>query len=225
MKVLIIEDEVKVVHSLSKGLMENDIAVDFAYDGQSGLALAESGSYDVIISDIVMPRLHGIDLVKKLREGGLQTPILLITALSATDDKVKGLDAGADDYLVKPFEFRELLARIRALSRRYHDKIKTGSILLFADVVMNLDSKSVHRSGKKIDLTPREFALLEYLIRNKTRVVSKQEIAENVWQINFDTNTNIIEVYINYLRNKVDRPFDKKLVHTHFGVGYILKDE
>jgi two-component system, OmpR family, copper resistance phosphate regulon response regulator CusR len=225
MKVLIIEDEVKVVHSLRQGLMESDIAVDSAYDGYTGLSLAEGGQYDVIVSDIVMPRLNGIEFVKEVRKKGLQTPILLITALGATDDKVAGLDSGADDYLVKPFEFRELLARIRALSRRYHDRIRMGSILFFSDIEMNLDTRITTRSGIKIDLTPKESALLEYLIRNKERVISKQEIAEKVWDINFDTNTNVIEVYINYLRNKIDRPFEKKLIHTQFGIGYILKDE
>lgn len=225
MKVLIIEDEVKVVHSLRQGLVESDIAVDSAYDGYTGLSLAEGGQYDVIVSDIVMPRLNGIEFVKEVRKKGLQTPILLITALGATDDKVAGLDSGADDYLVKPFEFRELLARIRALSRRYHDRIRMGSILSFSDIEMNLDTRITTRAGRKIDLTPKESALLEYLIRNKERVISKQEIAEKVWDINFDTNTNVIEVYINYLRNKIDRPFEKKLIHTQFGIGYILKDE
>ncbi len=225
MKVLIIEDEVKVVHSLRQGLVESDIAVDSAYDGYTGLSLAEGGQYDVIVSDIVMPRLNGIEFVKEVRKKGLQTPILLITALGATDDKVAGLDSGADDYLVKPFEFRELLARIRALSRRYHDRIRMGSILSFSDIEMNLDTRITTRAGIKIDLTPKESALLEYLIRNKERVISKQEIAEKVWDINFDTNTNVIEVYINYLRNKIDRPFEKKLIHTQFGIGYILKDE
>ena len=224
MKILLIEDEVKVVQSLKKGLTENQILVDHAYDGSSGLALATKGGYDVIVSDIIMPKLNGIDFVKLLRAGGHHTPILLMTALGDTDNKVEGLDSGADDYLVKPFEFRELLARIRALSRRYQDRIRAKSVLKFSDITMNLDTKEVFRNSKKIELTPKEFALLVYLIQNNERVISKQEIAEQVWDINFETNTNIIEVYINYLRNKIDKPFEKKLIHTLFGSGYIIKE-
>ncbi|MBK9018273.1 MAG: response regulator transcription factor [Saprospiraceae bacterium] len=225
MKVLIIEDEVKTVQSLKKGLEEHQMTVEYAYDGLTGKRLAEGGSFDVIISDVVMPKMTGFELVKNLRQSGVETPILLLTAMNATDDKVTGFEAGADDYLVKPFEFKELLVRIRALARRGKEGIAPKSVLSFADLEMNLDAKTCHRSGKKVDLTPKEFALMEYLIRNQGRVVSKTEIAEKVWDINFDTGTNVIEVYVSYLRNKLDRPFDKKLIHTMFGLGYVLKEE
>ena len=225
MKILLIEDEVKTVQSLKKGLEERQIAVDFAYDGYTGRLLAERGNYDVIISDVIVPHLNGFELVRHLRQAGIRTPVLLLSALGATDDKVVGFDAGADDYLVKPFEFKELLARIKALARRGSEPQMHKTVLSFADLEMNLDAKSCTRSGKKIELTPKEFALMEYLIRNQGRVVSKSEIAEKVWDINFDTGTNVIEVYVNYLRNKMDRPFDKKLIHTVFGVGYVLKED
>jgi two-component system copper resistance phosphate regulon response regulator CusR len=225
MKVLLIEDEVKAVQSLKKGLVENNIAVEFAYDGYTGRLLAERGDFDVIVSDVIMPNMNGFDLVKHLRNMGVNTPVILLTALGTTDDKVEGLEAGADDYLVKPFEFKELLARIKVLNRRGKDIPYHKTTLTFADVEMKLDSKVFTRSGKKIDLTPKEFALMEYFIRHQGRVISKSEIAEKVWDINFETSTNVIEVYINYLRNKMDKPFGKKLIHTMFGSGYILKEE
>ncbi len=225
MKVLILEDEVKTVQSLKKGLEEHQMVVEYAYDGLSGKRIAEAGNFDVIISDVVMPKMTGFELVKCLRDAGVRTPILLLTAMGATDDKVIGFEAGADDYLVKPFEFKELLVRIRALARRGKEGTLPKTILSFSDLEMNLDAKTCHRSGKKVDLTPKEFALMEYLIRNQARVVSKVEIAEKVWDINFDTGTNVIEVYVSYLRNKLDRPFDKKLIHTMFGLGYVLKEE
>ncbi len=225
MKILIIEDEVKTVQSLKKGLEEHQMEVDFAYDGHAGKQLAESGSFDVIVSDVVMPKMTGFELVRQLRTTGVETPILLLTAMGATDDKVAGFEAGADDYLVKPFEFKELLMRIRALARRGKEGAQPRTILYFADLELNLDAKTCTRSGKKIELTPKEFALTEYLIRNQGRVISKTEIAEKVWDINFDTGTNVIEVYVSYLRNKLDRPFDKKLIHTMFGLGYVLKEE
>lgn len=225
MKVLIIEDEVKTVQSLKMGLEEHQMVVEFAHDGLAGKQIAEEGNFDVIISDVVMPKLSGFELVKNLRQSGVKTPILLLTAMGATDDKVVGFEAGADDYLVKPFEFKELLVRIRALARRGKEDSLPKTILSFADLEMNLDAKTCHRSGKKVELTPKEFALMEYLIRNQGRVISKTEIAEKVWDINFDTGTNVIEVYVSYLRNKLDRPFDKKLIHTIFGLGYVLKEE
>lgn len=225
MKVLIIEDEVKTVQSLKMGLEEHQMVVEYAHDGLAGKQIAEEGNFDVIISDVVMPKLSGFELVKNLRQSGVKTPILLLTAMGATDDKVVGFEAGADDYLVKPFEFKELLVRIRALARRGKEDSLPKTILSFADLEMNLDAKTCHRSGKKVELTPKEFALMEYLIRNQGRVISKTEIAEKVWDINFDTGTNVIEVYVSYLRNKLDRPFDKKLIHTMFGLGYVLKEE
>ena len=224
-KILIVEDEVKTVQSLKKGLEEHLMTVEFAHDGLSGKVLAESNNFDVIVSDVVMPKMSGFELVRHLRAAGVETPILLLTAMGATDDKVTGFEAGADDYLVKPFEFKELLVRIRALARRGKEGVSTKTILTFADLEMNLDAKTCTRSGKRVELTPKEFALMEYLIRNQGRVVSKTEIAEKVWDINFDTGTNVIEVYVSYLRNKLDRPFDKKLIHTMFGLGYVLKED
>lgn len=224
MKVLLIEDEVKVVQSLKKGLEEHNIETDFAYDGMTGKKMAESGDYDVIVSDIIMPEMDGYELVKALRDQHLETPIIFLSALSTVDEKVAGFDLGVDDYIVKPFAFEELLARIRALARRKLDGFgQSKNILTFADVEMNLDSLSFKRAGIPIELTPKEFALMEYFIRHQGRVISKKEIAENVWDIHFETGTNVVEVYVNYLRNKIDKPFDQKLIHTMFGSGYILK--
>ena len=225
MKVLLIEDEVKAVQSLTKGLKEHQIEVDFAMDGTVGSELALRNEYDVIISDIIVPGINGFDLTQLLREKGNNTPVLMLTALNSTDDKVSGLEAGADDYLTKPYEFKELLARIKALSRRGKESNAPKSTLSYADVEMNLLSKELIRQGRKIELTPKEFALMEYFIRNQGRTVSKAEIAEKVWDINFETSSNVVEVYVNYLRNKMDKPFSKKLIHTVFGQGYILREE
>ncbi|HMG16323.1 MAG TPA: response regulator transcription factor [Saprospiraceae bacterium] len=223
MKVLLIEDHPKTVQSLKQGLEEHQMEVDFAYDGYSGKLLAERNKYDVIVSDIIIPYMNGLELCKYLRNIGIKTPVLMLSALDTTEDKVVGLDAGADDYLVKPFEFRELLARIRALSRRSVDIATSSFIFAFEDLELNLHTKKVTRGQKIIELTPKEFSLLEYLIKNKEKVVTKAEIFENVWDINFDTGTNVVEVYVNYLRNKLDKGFDRKLIHTKFGIGYILK--
>jgi len=225
MKILLIEDEEKAVKSLKKGLNEHNIDVDFALDGNTGYEMAENNEYDVIISDVIMPGKNGFDLTNHLRSKGIKTPVLLLTALNATDDKVMGLEVGADDYLTKPYEFKELLARLKALSRRSKEIPPPKMILTFGDTEMNLTGKEFIREGKKIELTPKEFALMEYFIRHQGRVISKAEIAEKVWDINFETTSNVVEVYVNYLRNKVDKPFEKKLIHTVFGVGYVLKDE
>jgi two-component system copper resistance phosphate regulon response regulator CusR len=225
MKLLLIEDEPKTVQSLKQGLEENGYEVDIAYDGLIGLQLARRGGYALIITDIIMPGLNGLELCKELRETDSNTPILMLSALGTTDDKVTGLDVGADDYLVKPFEFKELLARVRALTKRHTGVAQTSNILRFADLEVNLDARTVFRSGVKIELTVREFNLLVYLIRNQGKVVSKAEIAEHVWDMNFDSGTNVIEVYVNYLRKKVDRDFPVKLIHTQFGMGYVLKTE
>ncbi|GLU53916.1 MULTISPECIES: response regulator [Dyadobacter] len=225
MKLLLIEDEPKTVQSLKQGLEENGYEVDIAYDGLIGKQLAKKGGYQLIISDIIIPGINGIELCRELRHSGDETPILMLTALGSTDDKVTGLDAGADDYLVKPFEFKELLARVRALTKRGSTISQTAQILRFADIEVSMDAKTVHRSGNKINLTAREFNLLVYLIRNQGRVVSKVEIAEQVWDIGFDTGTNVIEVYVNYLRKKIDKDYPVKLIHTQFGMGYVLKIE
>jgi two-component system copper resistance phosphate regulon response regulator CusR len=225
MKILLIEDEEKAVRILKQGLNEYSIDVDFAYDGKRGAEMAETSEYDVIVSDVIVPGINGFELTQYLRTRGIKTPVLLLTALNATDDKVLGLEVGADDYLTKPYEFKELLARIKALSRRGKDSPPPKSVLNFSDMEMNLTGKEFMRQGRKIELTPKEFALMEYFIRNQGRAISKAEIAEKVWDINFETTSNVVEVYVNYLRNKVDKPFEKKLIHTVFGVGYVLKDE
>ncbi len=225
MKLLLIEDEPKTVQSIKQGLEENGYEVDIAYDGLIGKQLAKNNTYQLIISDIIIPGINGIELCREIRKGGDETPILMLTALGSTDDKVTGLDAGADDYLVKPFEFKELLARVRALTKRGSSVSQTAQTLRFADLEISMDAKTVHRSGNKINLTAREFNLLVYLIRNQGRVISKVEIAEQVWDIGFDTGTNVIEVYVNYLRKKIDKDYPVKLIHTQFGMGYVLKIE
>lgn len=225
MKLLLIEDEPKTLQSIKQGLEENGYEVDIAYDGLIGKQLAKNNSYQLIISDIIIPGINGIELCREIRSWGDETPILMLTALGSTDDKVTGLDAGADDYLVKPFEFKELLARVRALTKRGANVGHTAQVLRFADLEVSIDAKTVHRSGNKINLTAREFNLLVYLIRNQGRVISKVEIAEQVWDIGFDTGTNVIEVYVNYLRKKIDKDYPVKLIHTLFGMGYVLKVE
>ncbi|MBI2966598.1 MAG: response regulator transcription factor [Bacteroidetes bacterium] len=225
MKILLIEDEVKTAQSLKNGLEENHFEVDLAYDGQTALQLALKNTYQVIISDIIIPHINGLEFCSKIREKGIQTPLLMLTALGTTEDKVTGFGSGADDYLVKPFAFEELMARVRALMKRSTGITNTGNSLRFADLELNLDTKTAFRSGKEIMLTAREFALMEYFMRNKGKVVSKTDIAEKVWDITFDTGTNVIEVYISYLRNKIDKNFPDKLIHTIHGLGYVLKEK
>ena len=218
MKILVIEDEPKVASFIKQGLEEQSNNVTVAYDGFFGHKLATENEFDVIVLDLMIPYINGLDLCKKLREEGIKTPILILTALGTTDDKVTGLETGADDYMVKPFEFKELVARIRALSKRFTDTVQLPKILKVADLEMNLDEKSVKRGGKYIDLTAKEFSLLEFLLRNKNRVVSRAEISEKVWDIHFDTGTNVIDVYVNFLRKKVDKEFDRKLIQTMVGM-------
>jgi two-component system, OmpR family, copper resistance phosphate regulon response regulator CusR len=225
MKVLLIEDEPKTAQSIKTWLEEAQFHVDCAFDGFTGQRFATRNEYDVIISDVILPQINGIDLCKYFREEGIHTPILMLSALSQPEDKVAGLNAGADDYLSKPFDFNELLARIYALMRRAVQPAASAQKLLFADLELNLDTLEAWRQGTKIILTPREFALIEYFIKNQGRVLPKSELAEKVWNIDAEMNTNVIEVYIGYLRNKIDKGFAKPLIHTHFGVGYILKSE
>jgi two-component system copper resistance phosphate regulon response regulator CusR len=226
MRILVIEDEVKTLQSVRQGLEEHGWTVDIAYDGETGLRLGEQNAYDVISSDIIVPGINGLELCRLLRKKGIQTPVLILSALGELEDKITGLDAGADDYLAKPFEFREFLARVKALARRKSAGFQTTeNILRFATIELDLDAKTVRREGKPINLTPREMALLEYLMRNPGKVLSKVEIAEKVWDLDFDTGTNLIEVYVNYLRNKVDKGFEQKLIHTQFGQGYVLRSE
>lgn len=225
MKILVVEDEIKTLQAIQQGLIENFYEVDIAYDGLIAKQLAMRNSYNCIITDIIMPGLNGWMLIKELRQHGIQTPILLLSALGESEDKITGFDAGADQYLVKPFQFAELLARVRALTKRGTETLITNDILKFADLEVNLDTKRISRAGNDVELTALEFRLLEYFLRNQGRVLSKNQIAENVWDVNFDKGTNYIEVYINYLRKKIDKNFDKKLIHTVFGMGYVMKDE
>lgn len=226
MKILIIEDDQRVAGLIKRGLEEQGFDTSLAYDGLSGKKLALQNPYDLIITDIVLPKIDGLDLCMQIRESKPDTPIIMLTALGTTDDKVEGFDAGADDYLVKPFEMRELLVRIRALLKRNNRAANsTGFILSFSDLEMNLHTKIVKRNGQEINLTPKEFKLLEYMMQHPERVLSRTEIAEKVWDTHFDTGTNFIDVYINYLRKKIDKDFDSKLIHTKSGMGFILKAE
>ncbi len=225
MKILIIEDEPKVVEFLKKGLHEQGYETDVAYDGQMGEKLATRSHYDIILLDVILPYINGYDLCRKIREQKINVPILMLTALGSTDDKITGFDAGADDYLVKPFEFKELLVRIKSLTKRASGIIHTSNSIKVADLLLDLDKKTAVRGGKIIELTAKEFALLEFLMRNKGRILSRSDIAEKVWDITFDTGTNVVDVYINILRKKIDKEFDTKLIQTRIGMGYILSDE
>ena len=225
MKILVVEDEPKTLHAIQQGLEESQFEVDIAYDGLIAQRLALKNNYALIITDVILPGLNGFELIRQLRSKGLNTPILLLTALGESEDRIEGFDAGADQYLSKPFQFTELLARVRSLTKRSTQVTMTAQTLNYAGLVMNLDAKTVTRDGQPVDLTAREFSLLEYLMRNQGRVLSKVDIAEHVWDLNFDTGTNVVEVYINYLRKKIDKDFPKKLIHTQFGMGYVLKEE
>ncbi|WP_234735424.1 response regulator [Tellurirhabdus bombi] len=225
MKILVVEDEPKLASFVKKGLEEQSCEVDIAYDGQIGRTMALSSLYDVIVMDVNLPKMNGFDVAQSIRAEGLKTPILMLTAMGSVDDKVTGFEAGADDYLVKPFEFRELLARIRALSKRNANAGAQANLLKIADLELDLNEKIARRGGRRIELTAKEFGLLEYLMRNRGRVVSRIDIAEKVWDIHFDTGTNVIDVYVNFLRKKIDKEYPIKLIHTVIGMGYILKEE
>ncbi len=223
MKLLIIEDEQDIAAFLKKGLEENGYEIQLAFDGEMGLRLAASVPYDAILLDVILPKMNGLEVCKKLRQDlQFTNPILMLTALSATDDVVDGLNIGADDYLTKPIKFKELLARLRAITRR-RDFSESTAVLQVADLILNQDTKEVRRNGERIQLTAKEFNLLAYLMRNKGRVLSRIDILENVWEINFDLGTNVIDVYMNYLRKKIDKTFDLKLIHTVVGMGYVIK--
>jgi DNA-binding response OmpR family regulator len=224
MRILIVEDEKKVASFIKKGLEEEYYSVDVAYDGKQGFELALSEEYDLIILDIMLPFKDGITLTKELRGEKVFTPVLLLTAKDKIQDKVDGLDAGAEDYMTKPFAFEELLARIRALLRR---NVVSKSVLLKAgDLVLDTQSHKVTRGNKIVDLTPKEYSILEYLMRNKNNVISRTKLSEHVYDYHFDTDTNVIDVYINKLRNKIDKGFEgATLLHTVRGIGYIIKEE
>jgi len=222
--ILLVEDEVNVSSFIKKGLEEEGHTVDVAYDGAMGLSLACSRDYNLIILDVILPQMNGTEVCKRFRDSrGYSVPVIMLTALGSTEDIVNGLETGSDDYLVKPFVFRELVARINVLLRRKGSGF-TSKTYEFSDLVLNTETKTVTRSGKGIALTSKEFRLLELLISNPQRVFSRTNILENVWDANFDFNTNIVEVYINYLRNKIDKGFPVKLIHTVIGMGYVLKE-
>lgn len=225
MKVLLIDDEVSINGFINKGLEENGFTVTQAFDGEMGLRLARGGDFDVIVLDLIMPGMNGLEVCRQLRETHqIQTPILMLTALNTTDDVVEGLNVGADDYLGKPFKFQELLARVRALGRRRSALAAPANLLQVADLIMDLDQKTVTRAGQELQLTLKEFLLLECLLRNKNRVLSRLDLLEKVWGIQFDTGTNVVDVYTNYLRNKVDKPFEHKLIQTVVGMGYVIRE-
>ena len=223
MRLLVVEDEKKVARFIKKGLEEEGYAVDVAPDGEEGLAMALDGVHDLLILDIHLPRMDGLGILQELRKKKVTTPVLLLTVRAAIEDKVLGLDAGADDYLTKPFAFQELLARVRALLRRRAEA--EAPVLQVADLTLDPARRLVARAGEKIDLTSKEFALLAYFIRNPGRVLTRTMISEHVWDYDFDTMTNVIDVYVNYLRKKIDAGRELKLIHTVRGVGYVLKVE
>jgi len=223
MRILVIEDEKKVASFIKKGLEEEFYAVDAALNGKEGFELASTEEYDLIVLDIMLPYMDGFTITKELRKKGILTPILLLTVKETIQDKVEGLDSGADDYLTKPFAFEELLARIRALLRR-KEQIKSTNLKI-GNLVLDLQSHKVTIDEKEIILTPKEYSILEYLMRNKNRVISRTKLVEHVYDYHFDTETNIIDVYINKLRSKVDLDPNKPLIQTVRGAGYMIKDE
>jgi two-component system copper resistance phosphate regulon response regulator CusR len=225
MAVLIVEDEPKVSAFIQKGLLEYGFESEVIGDGNLALQRLQNGAFDLVLLDINLPGKNGIDVCSELRSFNNTVPVLMLTALGATDDKVSGFDAGADDYLVKPFEFIELIARVKALLKRSNLEQNASIILKVHDLEMDLVKKRVSRAGKNIELTAKEFALLEFMLKNKGRVLSKSEIASKVWDINFDTGTNVIEVYVNFLRKKIDKDYAEKLIQTKVGMGYVLKDD
>jgi len=221
MRILIVEDEKKVANFVKKGLQEEGYAVDLSFDGEEGLNLGRDPSYDLIILDIYLPKLDGLAALKKLRAHGVRTPVLLLTVRATIEDKVLGLDSGADDYLTKPFAFQELLARVRALLRRRMD---TGAaVVRIGDLILDPASRIVSRGARTIELTVKEFSLLEYFMRNPGRVLTRTMIIEHVWNYDFDSGTNVVDVYVNYLRKKIDFREEQKLIHTVRGVGYVMK--
>ncbi len=224
--ILYVEDEPKVAASVKQGLEENGYEVDLAPDGAVGSFLAGSKKYDLILLDVNLPHVSGYEVCRNIRLKDPSVPIIMLTAMQSIDNKISGFDAGADDYIVKPFEFRELIARVKVFLKR---SIAGGEqvedvVLKIGDLELNTDEKSVTRQGHPISLTAKEFALLEYLMRRKGRVTSRAEISENVWDLNFDTGTNVVDVYINFLRKKIDKNFEVKLIHTKPGMGYFLKE-
>jgi DNA-binding response OmpR family regulator len=227
MRLLLIEDQKKVASFIKKGLVQTGYAVDIAQTGAAAESMVAAHAYDLIILDVMLPDQSGVDVAHQLRRDGFQAPILMLTALSGTKDRIRGLDAGADDYLSKPFELDELYARIRALLRRTGSSQQQGTniSLKLSDLELNLVTRSVIRAKQKIQLTPKEFSLLEFLLRHAGRPVSRMNISESVWDMHYDSESNVVDVYVNTLRKKIDAPFKTKLIHTVVGVGYVLKDD
>ena len=223
MRILIVEDEKKIADFIKRGLKEEGYAADVAYDGEEGLFLAKTNDYDLVLLDLMLPKIDGLTVCRKLKAAKVATPVIMLTAKNSVKDTVVGLDSGADDYLTKPFAFEELLARIRAILRKKDSSAPTK--LTVNDLELDLLTHKVKRGGTEVELTTKEYSLLEYLMRNKGTIVTRTMISEHVWDIDFDTFTNVIDVYINYLRNKIDSGFKTKLIHTVRGRGYILKEE
>lgn len=224
MKILIVEDEPKVASFIKKGLEESNYEAEIAYDGLSAYQLALQYQYDLFILDVIIPGISGLDLCQKLKMQYPDIPILMLTALGTTDDKLIGFDAGADDYMIKPFEFRELLARLKVLLKTANRASDQSNKLIFGDLELDLNRKTVKRGTAQMELTAKEFSLIEYFMRNSGRVLSRNDIAEKVWDVSFDSGTNVVDVYVNFLRKKIDKGFDKKLIHTKVGFGYIFGD-
>ncbi|MGB7946518.1 MAG: heavy metal response regulator transcription factor [Candidatus Binatia bacterium] len=223
MRILVVEDERKVASFVRRGLEAANYAVDVEHDGKGGLTRVVTGDYDLIILDVMLPGLDGLSLMKEMRQRQVNAPVLLLTARVTVADRVMGLDLGADDYLTKPFAFEELLARVRALLRR--GTTGPAAVLAVADLRLDPVKREVTRGNKRIELTSKEFALLEFLLRRRDQVLSRAVIAQHVWGVNYDTFTNVIDVYVNYLRKKIDSGFEPKLIHTVRGAGYVLKEE
>jgi DNA-binding response OmpR family regulator len=224
MKILVVEDEKKVASFIRKGLEENNYDADVANDGLEAEKLSRINNYDLFILDIIIPGINGIDLCRKLKNQNPNIPVLMLTALGTTDDKIIGFEAGANDYLVKPFEFRELLARVKVLVKKNEPVAEKTNILVSGDLELDLEKKVARRGISYIELTAKEFSLLEYFMRNSGRVLSRIDIAEKVWDIKFDFGTNVVDVYVNFLRKKIDKGHDKKLIHTRVGFGYVFGD-
>ena len=223
MRILVVEDEAKVGSFIRRALEEESYAVDLSVDGADGLDLALAGTYDLIVLDVMLPKVSGLEILQRLRKEKINTPVLILTARAQIEQKVKGLDSGADDYLTKPFAIEELLARVRALLRRGMGE--SAGLLQVEDLLLNPATREVTRGGQRLDLTTKEYALLEYFMRNPGRILTRPMIAEHVWNLDFDTFTNVIDVYVNYLRNKIDRGRERKLIQTVRGSGYVLKAE
>ncbi len=224
MRILIVEDDPKISSFLNKGFREVGYAADVAEDGEEGLMLTRQGVYDVIVADLMLPKLDGLGMIERIRAEGLEIPVIILSAKRSVDDRIRGLQAGGDDYMVKPFSFSELLVRIQTLLRRAQ-RIPQATILQTGDLRLNLMEHTAERDGQAIELQPREFALLEYLMRSPGRVVTKTAILEHVYDYSFDPQTNVVDVLVCRLRNRIDKPFDSKLLHTVRGVGYVLKTD